>query len=62
MFARIKKFIKEARQEFRHVNWPTPREAARLTAVVIGISLGVAAFLGFFDFVFANLIRISVVQ
>ena len=57
MFARIKNFFAEARQEFRHVNWPTRREAIRLTAIVIGISLGLALFLGFFDYIFANIIK-----
>lgn len=57
---KISIFMTEARDEIRHVNWPTPREAVRLTAVVIGISLGIAAFLGFFDYVFAALLRLSV--
>lgn len=57
MFARIKKFFGEARQELRHINWPTRKESVRLTAVVIGISLGLAIFLGLFDFIFASVVR-----
>ena len=47
--ARIKNFFLEARQEFRHINWPTRNELVYLTTVVIGISLVLAAFLGLFD-------------
>ncbi|MDE2019002.1 MAG: preprotein translocase subunit SecE [Patescibacteria group bacterium] len=57
MFARIKHFFAEARQELRHVNWPTRDEAIRLTAIVIGISLGLAVFLGACDYVFASALK-----
>jgi preprotein translocase SecE subunit len=60
MFARIKNFFAESRQEFRHVNWPTRAEAIRLTTIVIGISLGLSVFLGFFDYVFTNVIKLFV--
>ena len=54
MFDRIKLFLEEARTEFRHVNWPTRAEALRLTAVVIGLAIGVALFLGAFDYLFTQ--------
>ncbi len=57
MFGRIKKFFSESRQELRHVNWPTRNEAVRLTAIVIGISLGLALFLGGFDYLFSFLMK-----
>jgi len=62
MITWIKNFFEESRQELRHVNWPTRQEAIRLTAIVIGISLGMAVFLGFFDFVFTNAIKTFVVH
>jgi preprotein translocase subunit SecE len=62
MFARIKKFFEEARQEFRHVNWPTRQEAMRLTAIVIGLSLGLALFLGLFDYIFTDLVKAFVLK
>ncbi|MFH1246218.1 MAG: preprotein translocase subunit SecE [Candidatus Liptonbacteria bacterium] len=52
MIEKIKHFFEEARVEFRHVNWPTRNEAIRLTAVVIGLSVGVALFLYAFDSLF----------
>jgi len=57
MFASIGKFFSEARTEFRHVNWPTRQEALRLTLVVIGIAVGLAVFLGAFDYIFSFLIK-----
>ena len=57
MWTRIKRFFEESRTEIRHVNWPSRAEAIRLTAIVIGIALGLAAFLGFFDWLFTNLVK-----
>jgi preprotein translocase subunit SecE len=52
MFDRITTYFKEARQELRHVNWPTRAEAIRLTTIVIAISLGISIYLGIFDYAF----------
>ena len=57
MLDRVKKFLVESRQELQHINWPTRREAARLTAVVIGISIGLAVFLGIFDYIFTAIVK-----
>ena len=47
---RIASFAAECRNEFQRINWPTGRETARMTAVVIILSGGIAAFLGAVDF------------
>jgi preprotein translocase subunit SecE len=57
MFARISKFFSEAKNEIRHVNWPTRKEAIRLTFIVIGIAVGLALFLGGFDWLFSTAIK-----
>ncbi len=62
MWERIKTFFIESRKELRHVNWPTRQEAVRLTAVVIVISLGIAVFLGLFDYVFAYALQSFIVH
>ena len=62
MFGKLKKFLAEARQEFRHVNWPTRNEAMRLTGVVILISLLIAVFLGFFDYIFSYILRVFILK
>ncbi|MEK7077353.1 MAG: preprotein translocase subunit SecE [Patescibacteria group bacterium] len=55
--AYLKNFLKESRQELRHVNWPTRKEAVYLTTVVVILSLILAVFLGFFDFLFLSALR-----
>jgi preprotein translocase subunit SecE len=48
----ITQYFKESRVELAKVNWPTRKETARHTAIVIAVSLGLAAFLGAVDYVF----------
>jgi preprotein translocase SecE subunit len=52
MSSKIVNFLKEVRLEFRHVNWLSKNQVIQYTLIVIGLSLGVSMFLGFFDFVF----------
>jgi len=56
MFQRLINYLKETRQEMRHVNWPTRKNTIRFTLLVIGVSAAVAVFLGFLDFVFQYLL------
>ena len=44
------------------MNWPTRQEATRLTTIVIGLSVGLALFLGAFDYLFSFLIKTIVLQ
>ena len=57
---RIKKFFTESWTELRHVNWPTRQEAIRLTSIVIGMSLGLAVFLGIFDYLFTTILKSAI--
>lgn len=45
-------YFKEVRVEIKKVNWPTRSETIRYTLIVLGISIGVAMFLGSIDFGF----------
>ena len=47
---RLISFCTEARAEFGKINWPTTQETARMTAVVVILSIAIAAFLGAVDF------------
>ncbi len=47
-------FFKEVKTELGKVTWPSRPEVIKLTAVVIGVSAIVAAYLGGLDFVFAK--------
>ena len=53
---RIKKWWRETVGELRKVNWPTPREAWRLTKIVIMVIVVMGALLGGLDFAFTKLI------
>lgn len=43
-------YVKSSYEEMKKVTWPTKKEATNHTMLVIGISLGTAAFLGLVDF------------
>jgi len=45
-------YIKESREELKHVTWPTKKEVKNHTLLVIAVSLGVALFLGAVDYIF----------
>jgi len=57
MFNKITTFLKESRLEMKKVNWPTRQETIRYTLIVIGVSVGVAIFLGALDFIFTTLLN-----
>ena len=50
-------YFKEVRAEMRHVSWPTRRQAIVYTAVVIGVSLATATYLGLWDYIFTAVIQ-----
>ncbi|MFA6909029.1 MAG: preprotein translocase subunit SecE [Patescibacteria group bacterium] len=52
MFRKLIAYIKESRDELRKVIWPSRQETVRHTFLVIGVSVGVAVFLGIADYVF----------
>ena len=47
---RLISFFTEARAEFNKINWPTAAETARMTTVVVVLSVSIAAFLGAVDY------------
>lgn len=50
----LNQYIKDTRVELKHVAWPTQTQTIVYTALVIGISLVVALYIGFFDFFFTR--------
>ena len=58
--AKITQFIKETHGELKHVSWPTKKQTINATALVIGLSIVVALLLGFFDWVFAQVLKLMV--
>ncbi len=49
---KITEYLKEVRAEIAHVSFPTRHQTTLFTALVIIISLAVAAYLGLFDYLF----------
>lgn len=40
----------------RHVRWPTRRQAVIFTVLIIAVTIITAIFLGFFDFLFSDVV------
>jgi preprotein translocase subunit SecE len=59
MPGKISNYIKSSIEEMKKVTWPTKKETYNYTVLVIGISLGVAAFLGALDYLFSWLLQIA---
>ena len=53
-------YLKATRAEVKKVNWPTRREALRLTMVVLAVTVFMALVLGALDYVFAQLISLII--
>ena len=49
---KVADYLKETKAEMKHVNWPTRKQAIAFTAIVIGITIAFALFLGVFDYLF----------
>jgi len=47
-------YFKESVAELKKVTWPTKKQTYNYTLLVIGISLGVALFLGLLDYIFTQ--------
>jgi len=53
-------YLKATRGELKHVSWPTQKQTALFTIIVIIISIITAAFLGFFDFLFTTFLDLFI--
>ena len=45
-------YLRETKGELKHVSWPSRRQTAVFTLIVILISIATAYFLGIFDYIF----------
>ncbi|MCD5382111.1 MAG: preprotein translocase subunit SecE [Candidatus Pacebacteria bacterium] len=52
--SRFINYLKDTKAELQHVSWPTQTQAVVYTALVIIISIVIAAFLGALDYVFTT--------
>jgi len=53
---RLQRWWRETLGEMRKVSWPTPREAFRMTYIVLAVMIIVGLILGFFDMIFSRVI------
>ncbi len=60
MFKKLINYFKNSKMELKKVVWPTKKEALNYTWLVIGISLGIALFLGILDFLFMNVLQLVI--
>ena len=60
ILSRLINYIKASQQELKKVVWPSKKEVIQHTMLVIGISLGVAAFLGLVDYILTILLEIII--
>ena len=44
------RFTRDTLAELRRSSWPTRQETIRLTTIVVGVCVALAAFLGLFDY------------
>jgi preprotein translocase subunit SecE len=56
----VTRFLRETRSELKKVVWPSRREAANMTAIVLGVTLLMAAGLGIVDWLFTKLFALVV--
>jgi preprotein translocase subunit SecE len=52
--SKITEYFKETRAELKHVNWPSRSQTFYYTLITVVLSVVVAYFLGFFDFLFST--------
>ena len=62
IIGKIKRYFLEVKEEMKKVSWPTRKKAVRDSAIVIGMSLATAAFLGSVDYLFAEAINKLVIK
>jgi len=51
----IVRYFRETSGELKKVNWPTRREAIKLTAIVLAVTFGMSIIMGFLDLIFSRL-------
>jgi len=58
ILSKLANYIKDSQRELKKVVWPSKKEVVNHTLLVIGISLGVAVFLGLADYILTIIVDI----
>ena len=59
---KLTNYLKESVEEMKKVTWPTKKETYNYTLVVIGLSIGVALFLGAWDLIFKQAFELLITK
>jgi len=57
MFTKLINYIKDTKNELKHVNWPSRKQTVNFTILVISASIIIALFMGLFDILFTYLLK-----
>ncbi|PIR47631.1 preprotein translocase subunit SecE [Candidatus Uhrbacteria bacterium CG10_big_fil_rev_8_21_14_0_10_50_16] len=60
LVARLRDYVRDSIEESKKITWPTRKETMRYSALVIGITLLVAAFFGVLDYIFTLLLQVLI--
>ena len=60
MLKRIRRFVEESYSELKKVFWPTREQVRNLTVLVFVISAGIGVYIGFFDFLWTQVLQFLV--
>ena len=55
-------YLQDTKAELNHVVWPSRKQTFIYTAIVIGVSVFIAIYLGLFDYVFTGMLDILIVK
>jgi len=51
--SKLSNYLKETKEEMKHVTWPTRQQTVVFVVLVIVISVVIASYLGLFDYIFS---------
>jgi len=57
MIEKTQKFLSEVRAELNKIKWPSQKEAVKLTATVLGVSIVLGVFIGMIDLLLTKVIE-----
>ncbi len=60
MIERIRRFVEESYSELKKVVWPTREQVRNLTVLVFVISGVIGVYIGFFDFLWSEVLQFLV--
>ena len=60
MLKRLRLYIQESHSELRKVVWPTREQVRNLTVLVFVISAAIGLYIGFFDFLWTQVLQFLV--